>query len=480
MRKYFKSLISCMLVTSILLSNISAAFAEYFPEDGTELSEMVQAEGEISEDTSNEGITKNTEDSQQVANDVPEEKNDNDPTKEVSIIDFSATEYSFEECDGTANVTVKRYGDTSIETKVSFKAADLISTYGEDYVILDADGNPFDKVYGVKPDISDFLYTEDPNGESDDGSFYALSTEDEAEIDDVVSYDEDSNVQNLNSDAESTETTYTKSANSTGSKLLDAQAAYLNMDTIITEDKAAADETKEVLDNVYEYLFEAEGVEGYIEFLPEETEKNIVIKILDNQKAEKDKVFLLALTGASAENTKVSASATTYVTITDDEQYETPYITLSCDDNVLTKDKSESYVTLHRETGIDYFSVVYLSTVKGSASTDAYLNMDMQSVAFVPGEREKKVKIEAYDFSCDGNFGVRLESDDKAEIGNYYVNIDILGENQAIENKSEENDVALLSSNVTMGEAVTELQLKDFPGGWGNDITNNKLNGSST
>ena len=48
----------------------------------------------------------------------------------------------------------------------------------------------------------------------------------------------------------------------------------LNMDTIITEDKAAADETKEVLDNVYEYLFEAEGVEGYIEFLPEETEKN--------------------------------------------------------------------------------------------------------------------------------------------------------------------------------------------------------------
>lgn len=136
-------------------------------------------------------------------------------------------------------------------------------------------------------------------------------------------------------------------------------------------------------------------------------------------------------------------------------------------------------MTLRRESGTEYFNVVYLSTVKGSASEDAYLNMDMQAVAFVPGEREKQVKIEAYDFSRDGNFGVRLESDNKAEIGNYYVDIKILGENQAEENKSEENAIALLSADVTLGEAVTELKLKDFPGGWSNDIKNNKTNGSS-
>ena len=47
------------------------------------------------------------------------------------------------------------------------------------------------------------------------------------------------------------------------------------------------------------------------------------------------------------------------------------------------------------------------------------------------------------------------------------------------ENKSEENAIALLSADVTLGEAVTELKLKDFPGGWSNDIKNNKTNGSS-
>ena len=461
MKKYFKSLISCMLVATMLLSNISVAFAQQLPVDDVELSDSVQvnSEDEISDD--------NSDDSQQEVSDVQEEEINDNPTEEVSIIDFSATEYCFKEGNDTVNVTIRRYGDTSIETAVSFKAADLISTYGEDYVILDADGNPFEKVSGIKPDISDFSYSENPYDENADGLTYDFSTEGEAENEDIDSGNED------------TETAYTKATKSTGSKLLDAQAAYLNMDTFATEDTVAAEETKEVLENVYEYLFTAEGADGYIDFLPGETEKDIVIKILDNQKAEKDKIFLLALIDSSAENTKVSASATTYVTIADDEKYETPYITLSCDDNVLTKDKTESYVTLRRESGTEYFNVVYLSTVKGSASEDAYLNMDMQAVAFVPGEREKQVKIEAYDFSRDGNFGVRLESDDKAEIGNYYVDVEILGENQAEENKSEENAIALLSADVTLGEAVTELKLKDFPGGWKDDITNKKTNGSS-
>ena len=150
MKKYFKSLISCMLVATMLLSNISVAFAQQLSEDGVELSDQIQvnSEDEISDD--------NSDDSQQEVSDVQEEEINDNPTEEVSIIDFSATEYCFKEGNDTVNVTIRRYGDTSIETAVSFKAADLISTYGEDYVILDADGNPFEKVSGIKPDISDF------------------------------------------------------------------------------------------------------------------------------------------------------------------------------------------------------------------------------------------------------------------------------------------------------------------------------------
>ena len=247
-----KSLVALVLVLSMLLSISAPAFAQQLPVDDVELSDSVQvnSEDEISDD--------NSDDSQQEVSDVQEEINDN-PTEEVSIIDFSATEYCFKEGNDTVNVTIRRYGDTSIETAVSFKAADLISTYGEDYVILDADGNPFEKVSGIKPDISDFSYSENPYDENADGLTYDFSTEGEAENEDIDSGNED------------TETAYTKAAKSTGSKLLDAQAAYLNMDTFATEDTVAAEETKEVLENVYEYLFTAEGADGFIDFLPGET-----------------------------------------------------------------------------------------------------------------------------------------------------------------------------------------------------------------
>ena len=483
MKKYVKSLVSCMLVAAMLLPNISAVLAEQLPEDGAEVSTPVQvnSEGENPGGNPDDNVIENTDDSQQESGEVSEEKH-KDPTEEVSIIDFSATEYSFDEDNGTVNVTLKRYGDTSVETAVAFKSADLISTYGEDYVILDADGNPFEKVLGVKPDISEFSYGEDPMDAIDDGIVY--DAEEEAKNEDVVSDTEDTASDVDSSKDEDTEISYEKESGSTGSKLLDAQAAYLNMDTTVVEDKEAAKKTKEVLENVYDYLLTAEGTDGQIDFQPGETEKNIVIKIFDNEKAEKDKIFLLALLDASAENTEISASATTYVSIVDDEEYETPYITLSCDDNVLTKEKNETYVTVRRESGIDYFNVVYLSTVKGSASYDAYQNMDMQAVAFVPGEREKTVKIEAYDFSKDGNFGVRLESDEKAEIGNYYVDIQILGENIVQEYKSEkdtsaENAVVTSSESVTLGDAVTELKLTEFPGGWNDDINAGKRDGYS-
>ena len=99
MKKYFKSLISCMLVATMLLSNISVAFAQQLSEDGVELSDQipVNSEDEISDD--------NSDDSQQEVSNVQEEINDN-PTEEVSIIDFSATKYCFKEGNDTVNVTI--------------------------------------------------------------------------------------------------------------------------------------------------------------------------------------------------------------------------------------------------------------------------------------------------------------------------------------------------------------------------------------
>ena len=77
------------------------------------------------------------------------EKADND---QMSTFDFSASDYAFDENDGTATIKIKREGTGNAAAKVVFKAADLVSEYGVDYEILDEKGKPYAKVEGEKPD----------------------------------------------------------------------------------------------------------------------------------------------------------------------------------------------------------------------------------------------------------------------------------------------------------------------------------------
>lgn len=80
---------------------------------------------------------------------------------ERSYFDFEATEYEVMENDGELKIKVVRHGDGDAEADVAFKIADFLSSYGEDYEVLDADGNPLPKVYGEKPSVSDFKYEGD-------------------------------------------------------------------------------------------------------------------------------------------------------------------------------------------------------------------------------------------------------------------------------------------------------------------------------
>ena len=75
-----------------------------------------------------------------------------------SYFDFEATEYQVNENDGELKIKIVRHGEGNDEADVAFKAADLLSSYGDDYEILDKNGEPLSKVYGKKPSASDFKY----------------------------------------------------------------------------------------------------------------------------------------------------------------------------------------------------------------------------------------------------------------------------------------------------------------------------------
>ncbi len=261
-----------------------------------------------------------------------------------------------------------------------------------------------------------------------------------------------------------------KKTKSRGSSILDAQAKYLNLPDAVSkeETEAALDET---LDDMYSYFLSAEGANGKVHFKKGEKEKYITIKVLDNDVANENRVFMIALMGTDSEDTTIAANSTTYVSIIDDEPIETAQIDLVEDELILTNEEPTAYITVRRSSGTQYFTTVYLSTVTQTAKTSAYESFEAKQIAFVPGETEKKVVITGYDFSEYSYFGLRLEGGSNIDIGNHYADV-YLASNNGVMLMSRNNDIALansnvslLADNVTLGSSSKTYDV-ELPGGW--------------
>ena len=384
---------------------------------------------------------------------------------ERSYFDFEASEYEVKENAGELKIKVVRRGEGNAQADVAFKAADFLSSYGEDYEVLDANGNPLDKVYGEKPSVSDFEY----EGDTDE----LVDIQSSAEEAQNESNDDSSNsagdkvADSAASDSDiQLPKNVKKKLKSTGSSLRDAQAAYLNIPEG-TEDKETESAVKDTLDDMYNYFLAAEGASGVIHFNKGENEKTITVKVIDNSSAQQNKIFMLALMGTDNDETMTAANATTYVTIVDDEAAEKAQFDLVDSGLTLTNDAPEGYITVRRSGGTQYFATVYVSTVKGTADPDSYENFEYKPVAFVPGETEKNVSVKATDFSKDGKFGVRLEAETNADVGVYYATINISASEKA---EALSTDVALAASNITLGSSSKNFDVS-IPGGWKKDIT---------
>ncbi len=413
---------------------------------------------------------------------------DADANSERSYFDFEATEYEAAENSGELKIKVVRHGEGNAEADVAFKVADFLSSYGEDYEVLDENGNPLPKVYGEKPSVSDFVYEGDTselvdiennfseNGQSEKSDEAAIEKESGADSENSAASDgtaENGDNQDISAEendivsenSEQIPENSDKKQKSTGSSLRDAQASYLKISES-EDDKETETAVKETLDDMYNYFLAAEGASGTIHFKQGENEKTITVKLFDNDVAEQNKVFMIALMGTDNDKTITAANASTYVTIIDDEKAETALYDLSEDEITLSKDSPAGYITVKRSGGTQYFGTVYVSTVKDTAEANSYENFEYKPVAFVPGETEKKVEVKANDFTQDGKFGIRLEAETNAEVGNYYTTVNISASGEI----AQTDEISLMASNVTLGNSSWNADIW-IPGGWKKDIT---------
>jgi len=277
---------------------------------------------------------------------------DYDDESGASYFDFDAAEYIVDEDAGELKVKIVRFGGTDSEVDVSFKVADFLSDYGYDYEVLDEYGDALDKVYGEKPEYSELVnedeessdeeeYSDEDRSGADeyiedeyvDEEYYDDEEEEDEYLDEEESfveedeYSDEEDIYTENSFVDEDIVNEDKKEISTGSSLLDAQAEFLDLplDTAENYEEEAFNET---LNDMYNYFLVAQGASGVVHFGEGEKEKEITIKIFDNDDAESDKIFMLALMSTSTDDTSLAPNATTYVNILDDEDFR--FATRTC------------------------------------------------------------------------------------------------------------------------------------------------------
>ncbi len=342
--------------------------------------------------------------------------------KQVSTFDFGASDYAFNENDGTVTIKITRSGAGDSAARLSVKAADMLSEYGEDYEIVDTKGKPFERVEGFKPDVSEFEFsTSGDQSLSEAAKEFTLneSSEEETETND-----------------QSGKKTVTK-RKSTGSPLLDAQADYLNLPAEM-ENVEVETNSQKLLNETYEYFKTAQGAQGVVEFGIGETEKEITLNISDNADPNAQKLFMLSIMGTdNPDKTTVAPNATTFVTIQDDEAVVPSTYSIKETELLLNSKASEGQITITRQGGDMYISTVTLSTVTLTAPEGSYEEFSEKTVAFMPGETEKKVDIKALNFYDGGRFGVRLDIDSENDtLGNRLVEVTIARDPNTLRERS--------------------------------------------
>lgn len=305
----------------------------------------------------------------------PLESSQEAPFNQGAVFNFSAAKYVLAENEASYDIKVIREGAADIASDVVFKAVDVFAVYGEDYTILDENGNALPKTDGVVIAPEDLIKPSTPTPE------------------------------------QPTDTTPQKT------DIFEARNALMGIDAKKQDEKTVIkDEITEAVEVVNKDLVDAAGVSGVLHFDVGETEKTITVVPIDNQEGASDKTVLMALVAASEGS--LAPNATTTLTIMDDEAYEPPVFEMSQEALTLDDSHPQGTLTVKRVSGKEYYSTVFVSTYSMSAvQGEDFTAIDNKQLVFAPGETEKMVDVKALAFDQSGEFGVRIKGDGSCEIG---------------------------------------------------------------
>lgn len=305
--------------------------------------------------------------------------------------DFDASDYSVSEADNLT-VTVKRNDAGTGAAVITFKIADLLSEYGTDYVVADANGAVLSRVDGEKPSVSAMT--------DDDGSVFGT-------------------------DMQLEDTLPAVRTGSSDSSLMSAVGTYLG-GSAAYDGSGAGVEAADAVSELHSFFARAQGAVGQLHFADGETEKCFTVMPVNNSSADGTRLFMIELASVESDdiNAALAPNATAYVNLIDDEAAAVRY-TIEDGEITLSASAPAAEITIVRTEGTNTFSTVYASTVSDTAPEGSYDVLHLEEIVFLPGETEKNMTVRANDFSVGGSFGIRIESDDGAGFDRFYQSVSI-------------------------------------------------------
>ena len=335
-------------------------------------------------------------------------------------------------------LTIYRDGNTSSESSVELKTADVSAKYGIDYIIDDdrytTDVTPTDSTL-LELSANDECVEEAEEAFAEMQGMVDSSTE-ENEDTTKKSGDEDLSSEDIfplaNSFDSIVESEASENENKSSlAKMKEEQTGLKTRPTYESSMQPITDSTIEYLGlDIADYIETSSST--YITFAPDETEKQVIIKILEDDESEGQEIINFMLSNPG-ENTALAEPATASVIINDDEP--TVHSKISFLSSEFDADEGKAKITVTRdEAEYSYVTAMVRTVENGSAKEGENYAKSDNLIEFRPYKTEASFEIPVA-ADKDMSFGIELYDLKGGEDGEFItaqVNIKANKENPEI------------------------------------------------
>ena len=366
---------------------------------------------------------------------------------------------------------VGRGGEAATESSVLIKICDMTSVYGTDYTVSALDGSAEVVVPEDNFTLMDLLAGQ---------SFDLIPLKDEEEAEAIFEEDEEGMAAAEAGIEEALN--YLAERSGIGVKeeseldpVQQARNLYTGVDGKSQKVEATSDMYQQ-LQSVADVMTEVVPGAGIVlTFAPGETEKQLVLRPIDNEAGDGDRMFFLILSETEGSTTN-SAASSCAVTIRDDEKQAQSVVSFSqatyseIEDGMVT-------VTLHREGALNTVISVKVRSTGGSARVGRdYAEVDQELVfPFGVSDMPLQIPVQTKYFDGEADFTLELRDALACTVSDAPATVKLTGTGTAAETENAASSaIRGLPQTLTLVRTDEAINLADYykKGYW---ITNDKI-----